>query len=137
VRKSPRLTRLVISLLVLLSMGLSGCGLFYHQPVQQGNVLEQEDIDLLEPGMSKRQVALIIGTPAIVSPFHHDRWEYVSRFKNSDLEVDRKNFTVFFENGALTRLEGDYTPGGTNTENTREQSEEAIAPMSPDSDRDG
>ena len=127
---------MVISLFVLLTMGLSGCGFFYHQPVQQGNVLEQEDIDLLKPGMSKRQVALIIGTPAIVSPFHHDRWEYVSRFRNSELEVERTNFTVFFENGVLTRLEGDYTPGGESTVNNREKSEEAIAPMSPNGDKD-
>ncbi|MCB1608993.1 MAG: outer membrane protein assembly factor BamE [Xanthomonadales bacterium] len=129
-----RLTRPAVLVIALLSLGLSGCGLFYKQPVQQGNVLEQDDIDLLKPGMSKRQVSLIIGTPAIVSPFHHDRWEYVSRFKNSDDEVERKNFTVFFENGVLTRLEGDYQPGGTNTDNNREQSERAIAPMSPDKD---
>lgn len=132
--QSFALTRVVILLSAIMCLSLSGCGLFYKQPVQQGNVLEQEDIDQLKPGMSKRQVSLIIGTPAIVSPFHHDRWEYVSRFRNSDDEVERKNFTVYFENGALSRLEGDYQPGGTNIENTREQSERAIAPMSPNDD---
>lgn len=110
VRRPTLMPRVAV---VLAALSLNACGLIYHQPIQQGSVLEQDDIDLLQPGMTKRQVSLIIGSPAIVSPFRQDRWEYVFTFRNKDDDVERKSFTVFFENGLLARTEGDYQPGGS------------------------
>ncbi len=118
------MTRPLIGIAAALS--LSACAFIYHQPVQQGNVLEQDDIDLLQPGMTKRQVSLIIGTPSVVSPFKQDRWDYVFTFRNKDDEVERKNFTVYFENGALARTEGDYQPGGSGEEPGSTAAEAAI-----------
>ena len=50
--------------------------LLYKIDIQQGNVIEQEMLDKLQPGMDKDQVQFIMGTPVIVDPFHKDRWEY-------------------------------------------------------------
>ena len=109
----------------LLACSLSACGLIYHQPIQQGSVLEQDDIDQLKPGMTKRQVSLIIGSPAVISPFRQNRWEYVFTFRNQDDEIERKNFTVYFENGTLARTEGDYQPGGSGENSAGSGSAEA------------
>ena len=72
----------MLPVLVLLSM--SGCGvtnnLIYTVDIQQGNVLNQKLVDDLRPGMTKRQVNIVLGTPAIASPFHHDRWDYIYFF---------------------------------------------------------
>lgn len=94
-----------------LALALSGCGLLYKQSVQQGNLLETDQVDALKPGMTKRQVMLVLGTPALQSPFHDDRWDYVSSYKDGEGEIDLKRLTVVFEDNVLVRIEGDYEPG--------------------------
>lgn len=99
-----------ILLLVLISMALSSCGFIYRQDVQQGNILDQEMVDTLRPGMTKRQVILVLGTPAVENPFRHNRWDYVSSYKPGGGDIDTQRLTVYFENDRLTRIEGDYFP---------------------------
>ncbi len=94
-----------------LAVALSGCNMLYKQPVQQGNLLEDDQVDALKPGMTKRQVSLVLGSPALSSPFREDRWDYVSSYKDGDGKVDLKRLTVIFENDVLVRIEGDYEPG--------------------------
>jgi outer membrane protein assembly factor BamE len=85
-------------------------GCVYKTPVQQGNVLVQKDVDQVKPGMSKRQVAIILGTPAIADPFNQDRWDYVNTFKLNG-KIDKiKRLTLFFENNQLVKTEGNYFP---------------------------
>ncbi|GJM08800.1 MAG: hypothetical protein DHS20C11_10760 [Lysobacteraceae bacterium] len=99
----------ILSILVI-SMALSSCGFIYRQDVQQGNILDQEMVDNLRPGMTKRQVILVLGTPAVENPFRHNRWDYVSSYKPAGGEIDTQRLTVYFENDRLTRIEGDYFP---------------------------
>ena len=89
-----------------LAVALSGCNMLYKQPVQQGNLLEDDQVDALKPGMTKRQVSLVLGSPALSSPFREDRWDYVSSYKDGDGKVDLKRLTVIFENDVLVRIEG-------------------------------
>jgi outer membrane protein assembly factor BamE len=96
---------------LILAVLLSGCNWLYKQDVQQGNLLETDQIDALKPGMTKRQVMLILGTPAIQSPFHENRWDYVSSYKDGGGNIDLKRLTVFFDDNVLVRTEGDYEPG--------------------------
>jgi outer membrane protein assembly factor BamE len=96
--------------LPLLALLLPGCGLLYQQPIQQGNLFEPGQVDALKPGMTKRQVALVLGTPAIQSPFHEDRWEYISTLKEKN-RSELKRLTVVFEDNVLVRIEGDYEVG--------------------------
>lgn len=102
-----------IVLFALIAVALTGCGLIYRQDIQQGNVLEQEQVDQLSPGMTRRQVALILGTPAVTDPFHRDRWDYVSVFKPGGGKLEkRRQLTLFFEGNELMRIEGDIRPSG-------------------------
>lgn len=103
--------RALLLLLLLLSITASGCRSIYRQNVQQGNVLETDQVDALKPGMTKRQVALVLGTPALQSPFRDDRWNYVSSFKDGQGQVSIKRLTVVFDDNVLVRIEGDYEPG--------------------------
>ena len=45
--------------------------LLYKIDIQQGNVINQEMLNKLEPGMDKKRVKFIMGTPVIVDPFHN------------------------------------------------------------------
>lgn len=103
------------ALTVLLVGILSGCssapGLVteYRIDVQQGNVLTQEMVSQLRPGLTKDQVRFILGTPMLVDMFHADRWDYVYRLqKGRGNEVEARKFSTFFDaDGKLLRVAGD------------------------------
>ena len=78
--------------------------------VQQGNVVEQEQVDQLKPGMTKRQVRFLLGTPLVADPFHAQRWDYLYSFKPGSGEVEKRRLTLHFQDDKLTHLEGDYRP---------------------------
>ncbi len=87
---------------------LSAC--LYKTPVNQGNILDQEEVNEIKPGMNKRQIAIILGTPAIADPFDQDRWDYVHTIKNHGEFKRVKKLTLFFEDDKLVRTEGNYFP---------------------------
>jgi outer membrane protein assembly factor BamE len=100
-------------LILLCSIALfSSSGCLYRQTIPQGNLLDQADVDTLKPGMTKRQVALILGTPAVQSPFHEDRWDYVYSYKVDEQPLVVKSLSLNFLDGQLAQIEGDFKPGG-------------------------
>ena len=89
----------------------AGCGIVYHQPVYQGNLLEKSAVDQLQAGMDKQQVILLLGTPSVSDPYHQDRWDYVSTQRTGRVgATEKKDFVLFFEGDKLARWEGDYFP---------------------------
>ena len=96
---------LFIALIAVLTLN-TGCKLIYKQNVQQGNAHEQDDLDQVELGMSKKQVAYLLGTPAINDPFHQDRWDYISMLSRRGGEPVRRLVTLTFENDALVATDG-------------------------------
>jgi outer membrane protein assembly factor BamE len=108
------LTKLVIaSLLVIPLAGCAGWSnpvakLNPHRiEVQQGNLVTQEMLDKLKPGMTPSQVRFVLGTPLIVDPFHKDRWDYAYSLRQGNKVVEQRRITVLFENDKLKRIEGD------------------------------
>jgi len=96
---------LFLALLAVLTLN-TGCKLIYKQNVQQGNAIEQEDLDQVELGMTKKQVAYLLGTPAVADPFHKDRWDYISLFSRRGGEPVRRLVTLNFENDVLVTTDG-------------------------------
>ena len=105
------LLRLIL-LMALFSLG--GCGFLYKLDVQQGNLFDKEQVDTLKPGMTKRQVLVVMGSPSVVSPFSQNRWDYISSIKRGRGEMESKDLVLYFENDALTKIEGDYFPEDPN-----------------------
>ena len=103
--------RLSFLLTAAIACSVAGCGILYKQPIYQGNLMDQSAVEQLQAGMSKQQVKVLLGSPSIADPFHHDRWDYTATERTDRLgTVHMKNFTVWFENEAVTRWEGDYFP---------------------------
>ena len=100
----------------LLSLLLAGCNyswipFTYRQDIHQGNVVTQEMVDQLRPGMTQRQVAYVMGAPLLVDPFHEERWDYLySNQPGNDVRV-QKNVTLIFKGDQLAQLQGDFRPG--------------------------
>jgi outer membrane protein assembly factor BamE len=90
----------------------------YRIDVQQGNVLTQDMVAQLRPGLSRDQVRFILGTPMLVDMFHADRWDYVYRLqKGKTGEVETRRFSVFFDaEGRLYRVAGDVVAAQGNEE---------------------
>ncbi len=97
--------------LLLATLLVSGCGVLYRQPIFQGNLLDKGAVDQLQAGMDRQQVMVLLGTPSIRDPFHHDRWDYVAsqRIGRSGAP-EVKTMTLWFENGQLARWDGEYFP---------------------------
>ncbi len=79
----------------------------YKMDIQQGNVVTQEMILKLRPGMTRSQVKFIMGTPLVNDPFHKDRWDYFYEFIKSGKVLDKRLITLIFDKDQLQRVLGD------------------------------
>ena len=101
---------------VVFSLLLSSCGSVtsfafpgvYRLNIPQGNIITQEMVDQLRPGLTKRQVNFILGTPLVKDTFDQDRWDYLYSFQPGGGERVQERLTVFFENDQLTHFVGDF-----------------------------
>lgn len=100
-------------LLVLVAVLLSGCSyiptLPYKIDIQQGNVVTEEMVEKLKPGMSRSQVRFVLGTPLITDVFHADRWDYFYYFAPRGSVSEKRKLTVIFDGDQLSHIEGDFT----------------------------
>lgn len=90
----------------------------YKFDIQQGNVITQDMIDQLRPGMTKSQVRFVMGTPLISDTFNEDRWDYYYSLSPSNGEEVRERMAIFFENDQLVGFRGDFIPTAVNIEAT-------------------
>jgi outer membrane protein assembly factor BamE len=101
----------------LLAIALAGCGAWgfpgvYRINIEQGNIVTQEMVDQLKPGMTRRQVRYILGTPLVEDSFDRDRWDYVYLLRNGYETIYENRLTVHFEGDSLSLLTGNMMPGG-------------------------
>ena len=112
---SQRVVRTAAAAL-LIGAALAGCGSSkgwgfpYWANIQQGNWITQEQIALLQPGMTREQVRFALGSPTLTSVLHADRWDYPYFFKPGYGEPSERKFTVYFQNDIVARWEGDAQP---------------------------
>jgi len=95
---------------------VTGCSEFipaYKIDVQQGNILQKEDVDQIRPGMDQEKISYILGSPSIRDPFHANRWDYVYTLKKGHGKFEKKNITLYFEKNKLVRTEGSVRPDPT------------------------
>ena len=105
--------------ILIILIACSACGLIYKQNIQQGNALEQEDLDELYIGMNKRQVSFVLGSPSIHDPFTQQRWDYVQTFSRRGGDMIQRTVTLHFEDDLLTEIIGvDQDLSDESTENS-------------------
>ena len=95
---------------------VAGCGSNFGFPgvyrinVEQGNVVNEEMVEKLRPGLNKRQVRYIMGTPLIEDSFHADRWDYRYLLRNGTETLMETRLTLWFDGDELARAEGPDAP---------------------------
>jgi len=85
----------------------------YSLEIQQGNIISQAMIDQLRPGMSKRQVTYIMGSPMLDNFFHKNRWDYLYSANPTGGEKIQQQVSLFFENDQIVSIQGDFRPSST------------------------
>jgi outer membrane protein assembly factor BamE len=90
------------------AFSLSACLRVYKLDIQQGNVVTQEMVDKLKPGMTRAQVRYVLGTPLVQDAFHQNRWDYFYSFKKSADDVaETRRLTLIFKDDILHSVHGD------------------------------
>ncbi len=97
--------RALILIAVLLTV-VSGC--VFRASISQGNLIEQDDIDQIEVGMTRSQIRFLLGTPMIDDPFHKDRWDYIYYLKLGRKDAVAKRWlSVMFADDTVSEIRRD------------------------------
>lgn len=104
------------SLLLMLAL-VAGCSSFrfpgvHRITVQQGNVITQQMIDKLKPGMTRSQVRFVLGNAVIDDQLDNDRWDYIYSIQIAGGASIKKVLTVYFVEDRLSYFVGDFVPAG-------------------------
>ena len=101
-----KLTR-IITLSVALAV-VSGCSYVgvYKRDIPQGNLVTQEMVSQLQPGMTQEQVTYVMGRPLLEAPFDSQQWDYVYRLDKAYSGVEQRRVTLTFDNaGRLVNID--------------------------------
>lgn len=91
-------------LALALALALGGC--VYRMDIQQGNLLDAEQVEQVEVGMTRSQVRFLLGTPMVIDSFDANRWDYVySMRRGRERKVTKHHLVVWFDGDTVTRIE--------------------------------
>lgn len=80
----------------------------YQAAMSQGNLLDQEDIDQVEVGMTRGQIRFLLGTPMIDDPFHDNRWDYIYYLRIGKEDATFKRWiSIMFDGETVTEVISD------------------------------
>lgn len=82
----------------------------YRIDIQQGNVVTQDQIDRIKPGMNRLQVRDILGTPLLADAFHADRWDYVFTLRQPRRALQRRSVVLVFDGDVLKSIDAPELP---------------------------
>lgn len=104
-----------ILIILMLASLVTACSSFrfpgvHRITIQQGNVITQQMIDKLRPGMSKSQVRFVLGNAVIDDSLNADRWDYVYTIQFGGGDIIRKVLSLYFVAERLSYFEGDFIP---------------------------
>jgi outer membrane protein assembly factor BamE len=97
----------IIQLLAMGSaVGLLSSGCVYRINIQQGNFLNQGQVNTVKEGMTRSQVRYLLGTPMVADSFDKERWDYIYYLKHGrSRQVDSRRVTVYFDGDKVARLD--------------------------------
>ncbi|MDR5903698.1 outer membrane protein assembly factor BamE domain-containing protein [Franzmannia qiaohouensis] len=98
-----------VTLSVALTTLVSGCSYLgvYKRDLAQGNLVTQDMVGQLQPGMSRDQVRGVMGTPLLEGPFDASQWDYLFRLDEAYGGVDQRRVTLTFDGDRLVDISRD------------------------------
>lgn len=114
--------KLLILISSIASLFLPGCAsdpvanrlpFVYRIDIQQGNVITQDMVNQLRPGMTRRQVQFILGAPLLMDPFHAQRWDYIYLYSpgsHGESDTTEQRLTLTFADDKVQDITGTLLP---------------------------
>jgi len=87
----------------VLSFLLTSCAV-YKLEIQQGNSISNETVSQLKKGMSKAEVASLLGNPLMQDNFRSNRWDYIYYIGRGRSSSKQQNLTLIFANEQLVQV---------------------------------
>ena len=94
-----------LTLTLLLLQACSFPGVFKIN-VQQGNIISQDMLDTLKPGMTKKQVYFVLGKPVIDNVFNPDLENYIYTYQIAGGEIEHQIIKIHYKAGIYQNHEG-------------------------------
>lgn len=93
--------------LFIILITLTGCAKLGRQiPIHQGNIVTQPMVAQLKPGMTKKQVLYVMGTPVIDPMFGGGRWDYLTSQRIGHQKTQVQRISLIFRHDRLLRIDG-------------------------------
>ncbi|MEA3405356.1 MAG: outer membrane protein assembly factor BamE [Pseudomonadota bacterium] len=95
-----------IGLSIGLLGGISGCSILepYKAPLTQGTIISQENIGLIQEGLTKAQTRQLFGPPLGQDPFNPNHWDYVYYSTDKTLHPDSvKRLSIYFDEDEMIK----------------------------------
>lgn len=73
--------------------------------IQQGNLLNEQQLAQVTVGMNKQQVSSLIGTPVEKTPFRNNQWDYVYTRAPAGSAVKARRASIIFEDDVVARID--------------------------------
>lgn len=105
VGKKMRIITLLLSLIITLSLTQCASFDFSRRVAQQGNLLPQSKIQRLKTGMSKNDVAILMGTSLMSPTFNNDRWDYAYTWRKGMGPIEIRHVSLTFVRDSLVNIE--------------------------------
>ncbi len=101
-----RIITLIFSIIIV-SLTLTQCVSydFSRRITQQGNLLPQAKVARLKTGMSKDDVAILMGTSIMSPTFNNDRWDYAYTWRKGSGSIEIRHVSLYFSRGSLIRID--------------------------------
>ena len=109
--KAKKMRMKTILILIMTVLSLTHCLSydFSKRVVQQGNILSAKRVDRLKIGMSKSDVAILLGTSLISPMFNLDRWDYAYTWRRGTNPNHLRHVSLFFVNEHLVKIDKDLS----------------------------
>lgn len=97
-------------LLIPLLFALTACSPVFKLSTSQGNVIDEEKLAQVTPGMTQEQVLFLLGSPLVTDEFQPGRWDYVSYYRTGAGRESHRLVSLYFQGDQLQRIEDSKPP---------------------------
>ena len=102
--------RVVFAIILLSFMSACGGDPFWlpraHKiTIQQGNLINQAQLERVEVGMDREIVRNLIGAPVINTPFQQNRWDYVYTRAPAGTAIEAKRVSIVFVDNKVASID--------------------------------